>query len=176
MHALRPGGDAAGDAALFAGVALEQREVEIAALEVALEIHALVGADVHPQLGMRPRERGEQLCQPVRGEILRDADLDGAAIAGPSHDIARLFRQRQQPPRIGQEPLAGFGRRHVLAVAVKQYLAEIVLQPPDLLAHGRLRAVDTLAGAGEAAGFDHRDEAPQQLQIEHVGLHSKIHW
>jgi hypothetical protein len=35
--------------------------------------------------------------------------------------------------------------------------------------------MDALAGAGEAAGVDHRDEAPQKLEIEHAGLHSKIH-
>jgi hypothetical protein len=32
-----------------------------------------------------------------------------------------------------------------------------------------LGAVDTLAGAGEAAGIDHRDETAQQFEIEHWG-------
>ena len=39
------------DAALFAGVALEQRKIEFAALEVAPQIDALLGADVEPQAG-----------------------------------------------------------------------------------------------------------------------------
>jgi hypothetical protein len=39
--------------------------------------------------------------------------------------------------------------------------------------------MDALAGAGEAAGVDHRDETAQKLQIEHLpalSVHSKIHW
>jgi hypothetical protein len=42
-----------------------------------------------------------------------------------------------------------------------------ILEPPDLLAHRRLRAMDPLAGAGEAAGVDHRDEAAQEIEVEH---------
>src|SRR5207247_7738017 len=45
---------------------------------------------------------------------------------------------------------------------------DILLQPLDLLADGRLGAVDALAGAGEAAGIDHRNEAAQQVEIEHA--------
>ncbi|MGY3078719.1 hypothetical protein ACVWZZ_005127 [Bradyrhizobium sp. LM6.10] len=59
---------------------------------------------------------------------------------------------------------------------MQQHLADILLQPLDLLADGRLRAVDALPGAGEAAGIDHRDKAAQELQIEHGCLHSKINW
>ena len=90
--------------------------------------------------------------------------------------LAAVFLgERQQPPRIGQQPLAGFRRRHVLRRPIEQRPADIVLQPLDLLADGRLGAVDALPGAGEAAGVDHRDETAQQLQIEHASLHSKIH-
>src|SRR5262249_37453698 len=45
--------------------------------------------------------------------------------------------------------------------------AQVLLQPADLLADGRLRAVNSLAGASETAGIDHRDETLQQLEIEH---------
>jgi hypothetical protein len=34
--------------------------------------------------------------------------------------------------------------------------------------------MDALAGAGEAPGVDHRDEAAQQFEIEHRWPHSKI--
>ena len=93
--------------------------------------------------------------------------LHRAFAARPRHHVAGFFGERQQPPRIGQQPLAGFGRRHVLAGAVEQRLADIVFQPLDLLADGGLGAVDALAGAGETAGIDHRDETAQQFQIEH---------
>ncbi len=44
--------------------------------------------------------------------------------------------------------------------------------PPLILLAARF----SLAGPGEAAGIDHRDEAAQELQVEHRRLHSKIHW
>src|SRR6185295_14769374 len=50
---------------------------------------------------------------------------------------------------------------------VEQWLADIVFQPLDLLADGRLGAVNAFAGAGEAAGIDDGDETAQELQIEH---------
>ena len=74
MHPLRPHRDAA----FLAGVALEQRQIELAAFEIALEIHALVGAHVEPQARMRARERRQQLGQPIGGEILGDAEPDRA--------------------------------------------------------------------------------------------------
>ena len=123
---------------------------------------------------MRARERAQQLCQPIRGKILGDAEPD-RAFAFVAQHVARLFGKREQPPRIGQQAFAGLGGADVLAVTVQQHLADILLQPLDLLADGRLRAVDALARAGKAAGLDHRDEAAQKLQIEHGRLHSKIH-
>src|SRR5207248_8524606 len=86
----------------------------------------------------------------------------------PRHHIAGFLGERQQPPRIGQQPLAGLRRCHILARAVQKRLADIVLQPLDLLADGRLGAVDAFAGAGEAAGIDHRDETAEQLKIKHA--------
>ena len=117
----------------------------------------------------RERENvASNLAETVRSKILGDAEAHRALAPGARHHVARFFRERQQPPRIGQQPLAGFGRRHILAVAVQQRLADIVFQPLDLLADGRLRAVDAFAGAGEAAGIDDGNETAQELQIEHA--------
>ncbi len=124
---------------------------------------------------MRARECAEQLGQPVRREILGDAEPDRAFAVRLAQHVARLLGQREQTARVGQQPLAGLGRAHSLAVAMQQHLADVFLQPLDLLADGRLGAVDACAGPGEAAGLDHRHEAAQQLEIEHGGLHSKIH-
>jgi len=46
-------------------------------------------------------------------------------------------------------------------------MPDILLEPPDLLAHGRLRAVDALARAGEAARVDHGNEAAQEVEVQH---------
>ena len=115
VHALRPHRDAA----LFPRGALEQCEIKFAAFEFPLEVGALVGADVEPQTGMRARESRQQFCQTIGGEILRHTEPHRALALGASHHVARFLGQRQQPPRIGQQRLAGFRRRHILAVAVQ---------------------------------------------------------
>src|SRR5262249_60064685 len=83
------------DCALRAGLALEQREVELAAFEVAGQVLALFGAHIEPQARMRARERAEQLRQPIGGEILGDAEPDRAFAAGLAQHVARLLRERQ---------------------------------------------------------------------------------
>jgi hypothetical protein len=149
VHALRPHRDAA----LFAGGALEQRQIEFAAFEIVFQNGALVGPHVEPQAGAGAGKRRQQFGQPIGGEILGDAEPHRAFMAGPRQHVAGFLGQRQQPPRIGQQPLAGLGRRHVLAAAIEQRLADIVLQPLDLLADGGLGAVNPFAGAGKAAGI-----------------------
>ena len=52
---------------------------------------------------------------------------------------------------------------------MQQRAAKGLLQPPDLLAHGRLGAVDAFAGAGEASGVYDRDEAAKKVDVEHIG-------
>src|SRR4051794_34046087 len=89
------------------------------------------------------------------------------SLAGLVDDLACLLRQRENPPRVRQQPLALLGERDLLAVAVQERLADRLLQAPDLLAHGRLGAVDALARPGEAPGIDHRYKAAQQFEVEH---------
>jgi hypothetical protein len=50
-----------------------------------------------------------------------------------------------------------------LPLRIKSGWPTVLLQPLDLLADGRLGTMDALAGAGEAAGIDHRDETAQQF-------------
>src|SRR5262249_57908747 len=88
--------------------------------------------------------------------------------AGPAEDSARLLRRSQEAARVSHEPLALLGRRGLLSVSMQQGIAQALFQPPDLLAHGRLRAVDALARAGEASGVDHREEAAEKVEIQHV--------
>jgi hypothetical protein len=50
---------------------------------------------------------------------------------------------------------------------MQQRAAKGLLQSSDLLADGRLGAVDPLAGTGEATCIDDRDKASEQAEIEH---------
>src|SRR6187402_3948661 len=97
VHPLRPHRDRA----LRASLALEQCEIELAAIEIAGEVLALVGAYIEAQARMRTRERAEQLRETIRREILGDAEPDRALAVGLAQHIARLFRKRQKPSCIG---------------------------------------------------------------------------
>jgi hypothetical protein len=60
---------------------------------------------------------------------------------------------------------------------MQQRTAKVVLEAPDLLAHGRLGAVNTFASAGKAAGLDDRDKPGEQIEIEHLTrVHSDSYW
>jgi hypothetical protein len=52
VNALRPHRDAA----LFSGVAFDQREIDIAAIEIAAQIGALIRAHVESKSGARTRK------------------------------------------------------------------------------------------------------------------------
>ncbi len=158
---LRPGRDAA----VSARGALEEREIELAALKIARQPHAQPAAHVEPQPRPRAGEFGQQLGQPVRGEIFRDAEPQHAVARRPRHHVARFLGQRKNAPRVGQKPLALLGRRRLLAVAMQELAAERLLEPSDLLTR-----------AGEAPGVDDGDEAAQEIDVEHGRHHSYFHW
>ena len=144
--------------------ALEQREVEVAALQIAPQVDALVGADVEPQARPRAGETRQQFGQAIGGKILRNAEPHRAFVARPRQHVARFLGQRQHAPRVGQQPNAAAVGTTVLPT-VEQRPADIVLQPLDLLADGRLRLVDPFAGAGKTAGIHDGDKAAQQVEM-----------
>ena len=111
------------------------------------------------------------------GLVLPQAAEDGA---GSWTEIAALARQLEaggadslwlsdhfvyrpgDGPEVGyHEPFALLGRRGLFSLSMQQGIAETLFQPPDLLAHGGLRAMDALTGAGEAASVNNRDEATE---------------
>ena len=81
------------------------------------------------------REVGEELGQPVGGEVLRDAEPQHAFAARLGDDFAGFLFEREYAPRVGEQSLALFGRRDLLAIPVQQRIAERFLEPPDLLAY-----------------------------------------
>jgi len=68
-----------------------------------------------------------------------------------------------------QQGLAVFCQRHGARRPIYQGLAEGLLQPPDLLAYGRLGPADDLRRSGEAAGIRDGEEGAVEFDI-HQGL------
>jgi hypothetical protein len=58
---------------------------------------------------------------------------------------------------------------------MQQRPAKVLLQAPDLLAHGRLGAVNAFASAGKPTRIDDRDKAAKQIEVEHGPNHSCFH-
>jgi hypothetical protein len=64
-----------------------------------------------------------------------------------------------------QQHGAGLGQLQAPAVAVQQLRADELLQPPDLLAQGRLGDEHPLRGVRETTRLRHRHEVPEMPQL-----------
>src|SRR5258708_34811588 len=160
---LRPGRYAAG----LSDVAFEQCQVELAALEPATQSDAYGAAHVEPQPRTGAGEARQHLGETIGGKILRHTKTDHAVPGRARHSLARLVGEGENPPRIGQHPLAFFGRRDPLAVPTQQRAADRLLQTTDLLAPPRLGAENALAGTGKAPCIDNRNETAEQVEVKH---------
>ncbi len=163
LQPLRPGGEGVA----VSSVAFKQRKVEFAELKFTLVGRAPSAPHVKPQRWPRAHEVGEQLRHTVGREILRNAEPYDAFSHRPGYDVTRFLFERENPSRIGQEPFALLGERRRFAVPLQERSPEHVLEPFDLLADGRLGAMDPLAGPGEPAGINHRHETSKKINIHH---------
>ena len=125
-------------------------------------------------------ERGSRLerdldARPRRREVLEGAwDARGQGVrhvADPQPRPRRLVRVAggelgdlglvEHAAGLHEQGGAGHGERHAAVGPVEQADSELGLELADLLAHGRLRDVQTLGGAAEVQLLGDRDEVPQ---------------
>ena len=85
-------------------------------------------------------------------------------LPGSQHRDA-LVDLLQGPHREGEEQLAGLGRDDLLADAVEERLADLVLELADLVRERRLGDVHALGGAGEAEALGEGDEVAKMPQL-----------
>lgn len=64
-----------------------------------------------------------------------------------------------------QQGAAGFGQADFPAQSIEQSHLQLLLQPGDALADGRLRQVQPFAGAGEASGLGNRDKSVEVGEV-----------
>jgi hypothetical protein len=79
------------DAAAFTRVALDDRKVELAALELSSQIHAQIAVHVEPQRRTRTGELRQQFGKVVDGEILRDSEPHDSVTLGARDHIAGVW-------------------------------------------------------------------------------------
>src|SRR6185369_13870483 len=71
---------------------------------------------------------------------------------------------------IGKKPLAAAGEPHAAAAAMKQVLAQRLLEPLYLHGHGRLGASDLYGHSAQRSRMRRAHEGRQELEVER-GLH-----
>lgn len=126
------------------------------------------------ELDLRPTltERIHGRHQPVEAGVALDDDpqLPSVRRRQPRHVALGLLHQRQC--RIGQlqQAQAGGAELRRQRLALEQLGAEMVFQQLDLVRERRLRQIEQLRGAHQAAGVTQRDDGAQVSQFED-GLH-----
>ena len=139
------------------------REVGVAFAQVAQQ-HVDVGAvDLEAQIGPPHARAGQPERDAGRGEVAGRADPHRLCRRPRSGDVENLIVDREQPPRVVDDKLAGRGQAHARRALVEQVGAEQALQPLDLGADRRLRDAERLRRLGEAAQIDDGDQRPQQF-------------
>jgi hypothetical protein len=90
------------DAALLAGLTLDQRRIEIAALEIAAQSHDEIASYVEPQARPGTDKIGEQRGEPVGGEILGNPQAYDGGPGRARNNVARFLGEREDPPGVGE--------------------------------------------------------------------------
>lgn len=152
-----------------AGLALQQRDVDLAAGQPALQLAAHAADGLEPQIGPLAIEAGQHRRHAPCVEILRNAQAQRGLCGRAGHRLFGLLRHRQQATRVVGQQLAVRGRLGLLAaaVALQQRAADALFELEDLLAHRRLRAVHPLGTAREAAFLDDANQGFEEFEIEH---------
>ncbi len=118
-------------------------------------------------LGKRLSKRPQRRRHVAGDEVVGDAE----PYPSPSKAGAAMRRQVSSLSAMSfwacvEEPLTLAAQDQLPLPPVEHRLAEQLLQPADLLAHGRLREAQGARGMGDGSRFHDRGEGPQQSDID----------
>ena len=132
----------------------EGHHAEVQAALRHLDANLPRGDAAHVDLDLRVlvAESADQRQQRVNGALVgADEDAAAAQIAQLTHGGLGLFAEAHQPLRVVAQDASRFGQGALLRGPIEQALAQLLLEPADGLADGRLRAVELGGRAREAA-------------------------
>ena len=166
-------------------VAAERDELQIRLLRIERQ-HAKIEAAVDERGRDLPRGHALHVHEHPRVVVVQPADdrhehvhagfvrpdahapaLQVPQVANGAHG---LVDEREHLPGVLREDDPGFGELPVLDGAVEQPLAQVLLEPPDGLAHGRLRAIRDGGGFREAPAVGDREKHLQLVQFHRLTL------
>jgi hypothetical protein len=107
----------------------------------------------------------------IGSKILRNAEPDNCLTGRVPDRRPRFGSKSQKTPRIGEQSLAFLCQAHAFALPMQKGPADVHLKPLDLLADGGLRPVNALTRTRKTAGIHNRDEASQEIEIQHDFIH-----
>ncbi|MCY1239365.1 hypothetical protein D9M72_521570 [compost metagenome] len=121
---------------------------------------------MQPHLRIALAEPAQQAGEVAGAEVVGHGQPQ-LALQGFAAQVAKgLVAQREDAPRVPQQPQARLGGRHAGLAAGQQRLAGALLELADLLAHRRLRQVHARRRGREAAGVGHRHQGAQLFEVE----------
>ncbi len=152
--------------AAIGGLKRQDTEVEAAIEDLGGDLARPHAADLDERLRVRPGEAIEEGQQRVHGGLVgADDDAPAANLLQFAHRDFSVGGERQQPSGVLLQQAAGLGQGAVADGPIEQAIAELFLEPPDRLAHGRLGAMQLLGGDREAALRRYRHKCAQILQL-----------
>ena len=126
---------------------------------------ALVNRQVEVDERVVPAEVAQDLRQAGEGEVVGYADAEPAPGLGATEVGGRLLAGGEDITREPCHHLAVGGERDRVRVPQHERPADLLLQPADVLADGRLLEAEPGRGPGEAAGLLDGEERGQELRI-----------
>jgi len=149
-----------------------QAERGFAAAHQVGDLGARRGAQLEPHLAGAAREAAQAVDDSRVGQGADQGERDRAAGAGLqiAHRIVAVLEGGQRRLGMGQEGAAGLGQAGAAAHALEQRGAELVLELVDAAADRRLRAVQPLPGAREAAGLGNGEEGADLVDVHGSGI------
>ncbi len=144
----------------------EDAEVEAAVEELGRNRARAHAPDLDERLRMGLGEPIEERQERVHGRLVgADDDPPAADLLQLPHGDFGVRGQRQQPAGVLLKQAPRLGQRAVADRPIEQPIAKLLLEPPDRLAHGGLRAMQLFGGDREAALRRNRDKCAQILQL-----------
>ena len=136
-------------------------------LQLLENLVAEIAVDAELHVGIEAAVLGENFGQHVQAGGFIRADDHGSARIGAviGNGKQGFITQLQQAFGVGEQDAAGGRERHVLAGAVEEAIAIVLLKLADLGAHGGLRTENFLSGTRETAKLGNFEKSRELIEI-----------
>ncbi|MNI36792.1 hypothetical protein D3C73_908570 [compost metagenome] len=148
-------------------MALGKHEIEIAGILHLVEHRRQRHRQFQINQRMEANEIFQNPCQPVGDHIFRHTEPQPPAQPAFSEKRQDLTIEIKHATRITDKRLAIGGQPHLMRVAKHQLTSQRLLQPLDMLRHGRLPHTEPCRSLGKTAGLLQHEKAVEVMKVQH---------